>query len=196
MAVTDRVTIITGAGGPLGLAAGRAFRAAGTRLVLVVRSREDARRLQEEYRGAPVLVEQADLAEDDLEAELAGNLRSVFLMCRAVVPHLTGQGWGRIINLGARSGLQGRARAAAHAVAKGGVILLTEALADELKAAGVTANVLIPSVIDTPANRRIWPNADFSAWVPPEQLAATMLFLCSDEAAAITGARISVPNRV
>lgn len=143
------------------------------------------------YRAGSVV----ETSEADLDLALALNLKSVFLMCRAVVPHMIAQRWGRIINIGARTGLQGRAGSSAHAISKGGVILLTESLADEVRDQGVTANVLIPSTIDTPANRQAWPQADFSKWVPPEHLAEVMLFLCSEKAQSISGARITVFNR-
>lgn len=143
------------------------------------------------HRGGRV----AELSEKDLEFALSLNLKSAFLTCRAVSPHMTEQGWGRIINVGAKAGLGGTAGNALHAVSKGGVILLTEALAMEVRDHGVTANVVIPSTLDTPANRDAFPKADFSKWVPPEHIAETMLFLCSDEAGSINGARISVFNR-
>ncbi len=138
----------------------------------------------------------ADLSEEDLDFALALNLKSTFLTCRAVAPHMTEQGWGRIVNVGAKAGLGGTAGNALHAVSKGGVILLTEALAKEVRDHGVTANVVIPSTLDTPANRESFPKADFSKWVPPEHIAETMLFLCSEEASSINGARITVFNRV
>ncbi len=137
----------------------------------------------------------AELSEEDFDKALSVNLKSVFLMCRAVVPQMVTQRWGRIINVGARAGLSGRARAAAHAASKGGVILLTEALAEEVRDHGVTANVIVPGFLDTPANRKAEPGADFSRWVPPEHVAEMMLFLCSQEAQSITGARITVFNR-
>lgn len=136
-----------------------------------------------------------ELAEEDLDKALAVNLKSVYLTCRAVVPQMIRRGWGRIVNVGARSGLAGRKGAAAHAVSKGGVILFTEALAEEVRDHGVTVNVIIPGTLDTPANRQAQPKADFSAWVSPEDIGATMLFLCSPEAQSITGARIPVFNR-
>jgi len=143
------------------------------------------------FGSAPV----AELSEEDFDKAISVNLKSAFLMCRAVVPHMTAQRWGRIINVGARAGLAGRARAAAHAASKGGVILLTETLAEEVRDHGVTANVIVPGFLDTPANRRDEPDADYGRWVPPEHVAETMLFLCSPEAQSITGARIPVFNR-
>lgn len=143
------------------------------------------------FGGGPV----TDLAEEDFERALAVNLKSVFLTCRAIVPHMSRQRWGRIVNVGARSGLAGRGGAAAHAVSKGGVILFTEALAQEVRDQGVTVNVIIPGTLDTPANRRAQPDADYSTWVPPAHVAETMLFLCSAEAQSITGTRLTVFNR-
>ncbi|MFQ5945309.1 MAG: SDR family NAD(P)-dependent oxidoreductase [Anaerolineae bacterium] len=143
------------------------------------------------YRGGRI----AELSEEDLEFALSLNLKSTFLTCRAVAPHMTAQGWGRIVNVGARAGLGGTAGNALHAISKGGVILLTEALAKEVRDHGVTANVVIPSTLDTPANREAFPNAEFAKWVPPEHIAETMLFICSQEAGSINGARITVFNR-
>jgi len=137
----------------------------------------------------------AELSEEDFDKAISINLKSAFLMCRAVVPHMVAQRWGRIINVGARAGLGGRARSAAHAASKGGVILLTEALAEEVRDQGVTANVIVPGFLDTAANRKSEPDADFSRWVPPEHVAETMLFLSSEAAQSITGARITVFNR-
>lgn len=84
----------------------------------------------------------------------------------------------------------------AYAASKAGVMRLTEALAEELKDARITVNALLPSIIDTPQNRADMPGAEFDRWVKPEQLAATLLFLASDSAAAITGACIPVTGRV
>jgi NAD(P)-dependent dehydrogenase (short-subunit alcohol dehydrogenase family) len=84
----------------------------------------------------------------------------------------------------------------AYAASKAGVHSLTQALAEELKADGVTVNAVLPSIIDTPANRADMPKADFSAWVRPDELAAVMLFLASEPASGVTGALIPVTGRV
>jgi len=102
---------------------------------------------------------------------------------------------GKIVDIAARAWLQGRVKASAYAVAKAGVIILTQALAEEVKNAGINVNVILPSIIDTPRNRSENPNADFSKWVPPEQLAEIILFLCSDAASALHGATIPVYGR-
>ncbi|MER3513233.1 MAG: 3-oxoacyl-ACP reductase [Chloroflexota bacterium] len=142
--------------------------------------------------GVPV----AEMDEAFWDHLLNLNLRSVFLVCRAVVPHMLRQGSGKIVNVAARAGLQGRAKASAYAVAKAGVIIFTQALAEEVKHAGINVNVVLPSILDTPRNRQENPQADFSRWVTPEQLANVILYLCSDAASALHGASIPVYGRV
>jgi NAD(P)-dependent dehydrogenase (short-subunit alcohol dehydrogenase family) len=120
------------------------------------------------------------------------NLHSAFLLSRAVLPPMLEAGWGRIVHVGSKTAVEPRAKVAGYAVSKMGVITLTEVIAAEVKGTGVTANVILPSVIDTPANRASMPKADPDKWVPPERIAATMRFLCSDAAASINGARIPI----
>ncbi|MBI4220140.1 MAG: SDR family oxidoreductase [Chloroflexi bacterium] len=144
------------------------------------------------WRPQPPVAEFTDELWDEI---FALNLRSAFLVARAVIPHMLRQGRGRIITVGARGGERGGAKNAAYAASKAGLLALTESMAEELKGTGITVNAVVPSVIDTPANRRSMPTADFSTWVPPPHIAATMLFLCSDEAASITGERIHIFNQ-
>ncbi len=122
------------------------------------------------------------------------NLRTAVAATQAALPHLPDG--GRIINIGANGAVKAGAGMGAYAASKAGVMRLTEALAEELKSRGITVNALLPSIIDTPANRADMPDADFGAWVQPAQLAATIAFLLSDEAGAITGALIPVTGRV
>lgn len=114
---------------------------------------------------------------------------------RAAIPHLTASGSGRIINIGALGALKAGAGMGPYAASKSGVHRLTETLAAELKGK-VTVNAVLPSTIDTPANRRDMPKADFSAWVTPQELASVILFLASPEASAVTGTLIPVSGRV
>jgi NAD(P)-dependent dehydrogenase (short-subunit alcohol dehydrogenase family) len=123
---------------------------------------------------------------------LTFNLHSAFLLSRAVLPPMLEAGWGRIVHVGSKTAVEPRAKVAGYAVSKMGVITLTEVIAAEVKGTGVTANVILPSVIDTPANRASMPKADPDKWVPPERIAATMRFLCSDAAASINGARVPI----
>lgn len=111
---------------------------------------------------------------------------------KAALPHLLAGGSGRIVNVGAGAALKAGSGMGAYAASKAGVHRLTEALAEELKGRGVTVNAVLPSIIDTPANRADMPDADFAKWVAPEDLAAVMLFLASPAAKAITGALLPV----
>jgi NAD(P)-dependent dehydrogenase (short-subunit alcohol dehydrogenase family) len=94
------------------------------------------------------------------------------------------------VHTSTKKAVEPRSKEVGYAVAKMGVITLTEVIAAEVKGSGVTANVVLPSIIDTPDNRRMMSSADTSKWVPPEHIAATMRFLCSDAAASINGDRI------
>lgn len=123
------------------------------------------------------------------------NLKTALCACKAALPHLSTDG-GRIINIGAAAAAKAGAGMGAYTASKAGVAKLTEALAEELKDKGITVNAVLPSIIDTPANRNDMPNADFSRWVKPEALAAVIAFLASDASRAITGASIPVLGRV
>jgi NAD(P)-dependent dehydrogenase (short-subunit alcohol dehydrogenase family) len=103
---------------------------------------------------------------------------------------------GRIVNIGANAALKSAAGMGAYTASKAAVHRLTESLADELKDQGVTVNAVLPSVIDTPVNRRDMPDADFTKWVTAGELAAVILFLASAEASGITGALVPVVGRV
>jgi NAD(P)-dependent dehydrogenase (short-subunit alcohol dehydrogenase family) len=124
------------------------------------------------------------------------NLTSAFLLSRAVLPHMLEAGWGRIIHVSSKTALEPRPRQAGYAVSKMGLITLTQVVAAEVKGTGVTANVILPSIIDTAANRSMMPKADPTRWVAPEQIAACMAFLCSDEAAAVNGTHIPIYGQV
>jgi 3-oxoacyl-[acyl-carrier protein] reductase len=120
---------------------------------------------------------------------------TAFNASRAAIPHLVTSGAGRIINIGAMGALQAGAGMGPYAASKSGVHRLTEALAAELKGK-VTVNAVLPSTIDTAANRRDMPDADFSKWVRADELAEVILFLASDAASAVTGALLPVSGRV
>lgn len=139
------------------------------------------------YRaGKPV--HETDLADWDFLLNL--NLRTTLLACRAVVPYMLKQRYGKIINVGSRNALEGTPNAAAYSVSKTAVLRLTESLAAELKLSDINVNCILPGTIDTPQNRQAMPQADHSKWVPPEALADVICFLASDGARAITGAAI------
>lgn len=121
------------------------------------------------------------------------NLRTAFNSCNAAIPLI--RPGGSIVNLGAATATKAGTGLAAYAASKSGVARLTESLAEELKP-GIRVNAVLPSIIDTPANRRDMPDADFGKWVSPLELANVIAFLLSDEATAVTGALIPVTGRV
>jgi 3-oxoacyl-[acyl-carrier protein] reductase len=123
------------------------------------------------------------------------NVTTALNASRAAIPHLVASGAGRIVNVGAMAALQAGSGMGAYAASKAGVHRLTEALAAELKGK-VTVNAVLPTIIDTPANRRDMPKADFATWVTADELANVILFLASDGASAVTGALLPVRGRV
>jgi NAD(P)-dependent dehydrogenase (short-subunit alcohol dehydrogenase family) len=114
----------------------------------------------------------------------------------ASVPAMLGRGRGSIVNVGALSAREGQPHMAAYCVAKSAVMRLTESLAKELRGAGINVNAVLPSLIDTPTNRADMPDADFSRWLAPRDLAQVMCFLGSDSARAVHGALLPVTGLV
>lgn len=126
---------------------------------------------------------------------VALNVTTALNASRAAIPHLLASPAARIVNIGAFGALQAASGMGAYAAAKAGVHRLTEALAAEHKGK-ITVNAVLPSIIDTEANRASMPKSDFSRWVSPQELAEVILFLASDAASAVTGALIPVTGRV
>jgi len=124
------------------------------------------------------------------------NVRTAVLASQAALPHLLARGQGRIVNVGAAAASQAALGMGAYAAAKSGVARLTEAMAEEFKDRGITVNAVLPSILDTAANRAEMPDADPTRWVQPQALARVVLFLLSGDAAPITGALIPVRGRV
>jgi NAD(P)-dependent dehydrogenase (short-subunit alcohol dehydrogenase family) len=123
------------------------------------------------------------------------NVLTALNASRAAIPYLAVSPAGRIVNIGAMGALQAGPGMGAYAASKSGVHRLTEALSAEWKGK-ITVNAVLPSTIDTAANRAGMPKADFSKWVTPLELAEVILFLASDAASAVTGALIPVSGRV
>jgi NAD(P)-dependent dehydrogenase (short-subunit alcohol dehydrogenase family) len=134
--------------------------------------------------------------DDEWGRMFALNLTTALNASRAALPHLKASPEGRIVNVGANGALKAAHGMGAYAASKSAVHRLTEALAEELKATSVTVNAVLPSIIDTAANRADMPDADPAKWVAPADLATTILFLASPEARAITGALLPVTGRV
>jgi 3-oxoacyl-[acyl-carrier protein] reductase len=123
------------------------------------------------------------------------NVLTALNASRSAIPHLMASRAGRIVNVGAIGALQAGAGMGPYAASKAGVHRLTEALAAECKGK-ITVNAVLPSTIDTAANRASMPNADFAKWVTPQELAEVILFLTSEAASAVTGALLPVSGRV
>jgi NAD(P)-dependent dehydrogenase (short-subunit alcohol dehydrogenase family) len=138
-------------------------------------------------------VADGDLATWDLLYRM--NVRSAVATSRAALAHLKDHG-GRIVNIGAMGALKAATGMGAYAASKAGVMRFTEALAEELKDRGITVNAVLPSIIDTPQNRKDMPDADASRWVTPQALADVIVFLLGPQAQAITGALLPVPGRL
>lgn len=123
------------------------------------------------------------------------NLKSAWLIARSALPPMIEQGGGSFVFVSSRAARTGRVGHAAYAVAKAGLITLAEAIGEEYRDEGIRSNVVLPGTVDTAANRRAMPEADHESWTAPEEIARTILFLASSDAAAVTCAAIPVYGR-
>lgn len=134
-----------------------------------------------------------DANPEDLDAMVQMNVKTAYTLSAAGAKRMVAAGTpGRIINIGARAALAGQAGMAAYTASKAAVLRITESMAAELRDQNITVNAILPSTIDTPANRKSMPNADFTKWVAPESLADVIAFLASDSSRDISGAAIPV----
>lgn len=138
--------------------------------------------------GAPV----AETGDDTLERMLDSNFRSAFHILRAVIPAMRAAGSGRIVAIGSRAAVEPQPSIAAYSASKAALLSLILSVAKENKDRGITANIILPGTMDTPANRAADPKADFSKWVDPQQVANLALWLASDASAQVNGAAIPV----
>ena len=141
--------------------------------------------------GKPV----AETPDQEWDRMMNLNLRVAFQMFRAVLPQMTRAGRGRIVAVSSRAAVEPMANFAAYSVSKAALITLVKTVALEVKLSGVAVNAVLPSVIDTPANRAAMPKADFSKWVQPQSIARLLVWLASDDAGDISGAAIPIYGR-
>ena len=136
-----------------------------------------------------------ETSSEDFMRVVQLNIEPAFRLARAAMPRLVERGGGAFVGVSARTALRPFAGAAGYAAGKAALLTFVQALDSEYKGDGVRCNAVLPSVIDTPANRAATPDADFSKWVPPGQIARVIRFLVSDDAAPISGAGIPVYGR-
>ncbi len=144
------------------------------------------------YAGGKQLWE-TDLAT--YEQMLNLNLRAAFVVARAVLPGMIQRNRGAIVNIASRAAYDRSAGAALYAASKAGVLALFDSLAEEVKPYNINVNSVVPSIMDTPANRRAMPKADFSVWPKTDDIAKVIVFLCSEDARVIHGAAVPVYGR-
>jgi NAD(P)-dependent dehydrogenase (short-subunit alcohol dehydrogenase family) len=224
VSLSGKTVVVTGAAGSLGKAVVRAAVAAGARVEALDRSEEalaavagpgvtvrrvdllDADGLAALLRdvaadglaaiaGGFTMGTAAHEASDDWDAMQRINVTTLRNTLAAVVPGMLARGAGSVVTIGSRNGLSGPGAMSAYAAAKGAVHRITESLAAEGAPRGVRANCVLPSIIDTPANRAAMPGADASVWVSPDDLAALVVFLLSDASRAVQGALIPAYGR-
>lgn len=138
-------------------------------------------------------VHETDVAE--FEKQLRLNLRPTYLVSQAALPHLLDAGGGSIVCVSSRAAVQPFSGAAGYITGKAAVLALVDAMASEYRDDDIRVNAVLPSVIDTPANRASQPNADYSTWVTPAQIAEVIMFLCADGSGVISGAHVPVYGR-
>ena len=143
--------------------------------------------------AAPGRVHETDVEE--FESQFRLNLRPTYLVTQAALSHLRGAGSGSIVCVGTRAALEPFSGAAGYVASKAAVIAFARAVAVEYRNDAVRCNAILPSVIDTPANRASMPNADHDRWVKPAEIAAVVAYLLSDDAAPISGAAVPVYGR-
>ena len=132
----------------------------------------------------------SELEESEWDKMMNLNLKSAFLISKHVLPVMVLAKHGKMIHISSRTGLKSGGHDSAYAASKSGLIRLVESISEEVKEYGINVNCILPSIIDTDANRKAMPNSDFSKWVKARDLASLVLFLCSEEGKVMNGAAI------
>ena len=144
------------------------------------------------YHGGKRIWEEDPASYDQM---MSLNLRAGFVLARAVIPRMIRQNRGWIVNVASRAGYGQSPGAALYAASKAGALALFDSMAAEVKPFPISVNSVVPSIFDTPANRKAMPAADYASWPKPEEIAEVILFLCSPEGRIIHGAAIPVYGR-
>lgn len=206
---TPRTVLVTGASGALGSAVVEAFQQQGDHVVAASHPEYDLSKPEAAARAAAAagrplgalihLVgayaggqSTAATSDDTWRTMMSVNLDAAFYTVRAALPNLLAAPGGRIIMIGSRNAVLPVANSAAYNAAKAGLVALVQSMAQEVGPQGATANVVLPSTIDTLANRRAMPKADFSRWVRPAAIAALIVWLASPAAQDVNGAAIPI----
>jgi NAD(P)-dependent dehydrogenase (short-subunit alcohol dehydrogenase family) len=215
--------LITGAGGGLGSTVSRLFVERGAQVIGVERTWREAMPFVTisadltTAEGCDTMVAQAlehgpidalvhliggfsggaiaETTDQTWDLMMSINVRAAFLAMRVVLKPMLAAKRGRIVAVGSRAAVEASPNFAAYAVSKAALVALVKNVAAEVKDAGITANVVLPSTIDTPANRKAMPRSDFSKWVSPDSIAKLLVWLASDEAADVSGAVIPIYGR-
>src|SRR5215212_6195844 len=167
----------------------------GSAAEVVARAGDDLRALVNLVGGFAMGGRVHETPVEEFEQQLRLNLRPTYLMCAAALPRLLEAGGGSIVCVSSRAAVSPFGGAAGYITAKAAVLALVDALHEEYRDDHVRVNAILPSTIDTPANRRSMPDADFDTWVKPEEIARVVRFLCGDDAAVTSGGHIPVYGR-
>ena len=131
-----------------------------------------------------------ELDESDWDKMIGINLKTAFLISRHVIPKMITSQYGKIVHISSRTGIRAEGNDSAYAASKSGLIRFVESVSQEVKNSNININCILPTIIDTEANRRAMPNADFTRWINPGDLSNVILFLCSDDSKIINGSAI------
>jgi NAD(P)-dependent dehydrogenase (short-subunit alcohol dehydrogenase family) len=134
----------------------------------------------------------SETGDETFEQMLDVNLRSAFYIMRAALPHMRAQGYGRLVAIGSRAATESNAGVGAYSASKAAVVALMRAIALENKDRGISANTILPGTMDTPANRKAMPDADYTKWVQPAQVAQLIASLASDAFPQVSGSVIPI----